>query len=257
MADLQGDRREVQHRRVVERRAAQVHVAVERLEPEDAEEPARRQRRLVGVLAGQRAAYALGAAGGARGVDHGGARSARVRAARALGAEGGQRGEAGDLPHREPGVLLDPGGLGCLGGDGGEPLVGHERRGAAVGQDVGHLGGGQVPVHRDHVQAGLDGGEEQGEGFGAVRQHPGHAVAGPQSERLQPPAVLVGPRGQVGVADGAAVRFDHREAVRGTRGDVPQADVGHLVNLEHVLLTDKVGGPRACLLTRTRSIVVG
>ena len=64
-----------------------------------------------------------------------------------------------------------------------------------------------------------------------------------QAEGLQAPAVLVGPRGELGKADGAAVRLDHGQAVRGTCGDVPQADVGHLDNLEHVLLRDKVGGP--------------
>ena len=36
-----------------------------------------------------------------------------------------------------------------------------------------------------------------------------------------------------------AVRLDHGQAVRGTCGDVPQADVGHLANLEHVLFGDK------------------
>ena len=148
-----------------------------------------------------------------------------------------------NLPHREPGAFLDPGQFGRLGRDGGEPLVGHERRSAAVAQDVGHLGRGQVPVHRDDVEPGLDGREEQREGFGAVRQHPGHAVAWAQAEGLQAPSVLVGPGGQLGVADGPAAGFDYREAVRGTRGDVPQADVGHLDNLEHVLLTDKVLGP--------------
>ena len=71
VAELDRDRREVQHRRVVERRAAQVHVVVEGGERENPEEPGGGPRHLVRVLAGQRAPYALGAARRARGVDHG------------------------------------------------------------------------------------------------------------------------------------------------------------------------------------------
>ena len=70
VAELERDRREVQHRRVVERRAAQVHVPVVGWQREYAEEPGRRQRRLVRVLAGERAAHALGQARRAGRVDH-------------------------------------------------------------------------------------------------------------------------------------------------------------------------------------------
>jgi len=96
-------------------------------------------------------------------------------------------GEAG------PGVDARPGGR--FGRDRAEPLVGHERAGAAVGQDVSHLGGGQVPVHRHHVQPRLRGREEEGERLGAVRQHPGHGGSGMQAEGLQATPVAVGAGG--------------------------------------------------------------
>ena len=227
VAELERDRREVQHRRVVERRAAQVHVPVAGREREYAEEPGRRHRRLVRVLAGQRAANALGPAGRARGVDHGRARRTRVGAPFAAGAERGQRREAGHRAHREAGPGIDARPRGRLGRDLAEPLVGDERPGAAVGQDVGHLGRGQVPVDRHHVQPGLDGREEQREGLGAVRQHPGDAVARAQAERLQAARVPVGQGGQPGVADGRATGVDDRRPFGITGGDGPQADVGH------------------------------
>ena len=66
-------------------------------------------RRLVRVLAGQRAADALGPAGGARGVDHRRARASAGRGARRRGAERGQRHEAGHRAHGEPGLGIDPG----------------------------------------------------------------------------------------------------------------------------------------------------
>ena len=57
VAELDRDRREVQHRRVVERRAAQVHVVVEGRQRENPEEPGGGPRHLVRILAGQRAAW--------------------------------------------------------------------------------------------------------------------------------------------------------------------------------------------------------
>ena len=143
------------------------------------------------------------------------------------GAQFGQRREPGDRADREPGGWGDPRLIRRRRRDGGEPLVRHERARAAVAEYVGDLGGGQVPVDRHHVQAGLHRGEEQREDRGAVGQHPGHAVAWAQPERLQAPADLVGPGGQFGVADDRAVRLDHRRAVRVLRCDGPQADVSH------------------------------
>ncbi len=227
MAELDGDRREVEHRRVVERRAAQVHVPVERRQPEQAEEPGAGGRDAVRVLAGERAPHALRAARGARCVDHGRALGARRRAAFASGAKFGQRREPGDGADGEPGGWGDPRLIRRRRRDGGEPLVRHERARAAVAEYVGDLGGGQVPVDRHHVQPGLHRGEEQREDRGAVGQHPGHAVAWAEPERPQAPADLVGPRGQSGVADDRAVRLDHRRAVRVLRCDGPQADVSH------------------------------
>ena len=123
----EGDRREVQHRRVIERRAAQVDVAVERLEPEDGEEPGGERRHRVRVLAGQRPAHALGAARGTRRVEHRGAGRARLRAAGAARAELGQRGETGDVADREPGARVDARLVGRGRRDASEPLVGDER----------------------------------------------------------------------------------------------------------------------------------
>ena len=242
VAELERDRREVQHRGVVERRAAQVHVPVVGRQREYAEEPGRRHRRLVRVVAGERAAHALGPARRAGSVDHRAARRARVGPPLAAGAERGQRGEAGYRARGEPSLLTDSGEVGCLRRHAGEPLVGHERAGAAVGQDVGDLGGGQVPVHRDHVQPGLRGREEQGERLGAVRQHPGHGIAGTQTESLQPAPVPVGQGGQLRVADGRATGFDDRRPFGIDGGDGPQADVGHGPNLEHVLFPHKAAG---------------
>ena len=239
VAELERDRREVQHRGVVERRAAQVHVVVEGRERENPEEPGGGPGRLVRVLAGQRAAHALGPARRARGVHHRGTRRPRVRAAGTVRAERGQRREPRHRAHGEPGPGIDPGRLGCLRRNAGEPLVGHERRGTAVAQDVGHLGGGQVPVHRHDVQPGLRRREEKRECLGAVGQHPGHGGAGAEPERLQAPSVPVGQRGQFRVADGLAVRVDHRGQVGVSPGNGPQADVSHAPNLEHVLGTDK------------------
>ena len=227
VTELEGDRGEVQHRGVVERRAAQVHVIIERRQPEQPEEPAGGGRHLVRVLAGQRAAHALGPARGARGVHHGGARGARVGAPGAAGAERGQRREAGHLAGGEPGSGTDPGRVRGVDGHAGEPLVGRERPGAAVAQDVGHLGGGQVPVQRHHVQSGLGRREEQRERVRAVGQQSGHGVTGTEPEGLQAPAVLVGPRGELTVADGPAVRLDHRGPVGGGLGDGPQAQDSH------------------------------
>ena len=246
VAELDRDRREVQHRRVVERRAAQVYVVVEGRQRENPEEPGGGPRHLVRVVAGQRAAHALGAARRARGVHHGRARRARLRApAGTVRPERGQRREARHGAHGKPGAGIDAGALGRLRRDVGEPLVGHEGRGAAVAQDVGHLGGGQVPVHWHHVQPGLGGREGQGERLGAVGQHPGHGGTGAEAERLQAPSVAVGQRGQLRIADGRAVRVDHRGPVGSRPGDGPQADVGHGLDLEHVLDRDEAAAVTA------------
>ena len=250
VAEGDGDRREVQHRRVVERRAAQVDVAVVRLEAEDGEEPGGERRHRVRVLAGQRPAHALGAARRARRVEHRGAGRALPRAAGAACAELGQRGEPGDVADREPGAAVDARLVGRGRRDVGEPLVRDERARLAVAEDVGDLGRGQVPVDRDHVEPGLQRGEEQRERVGAVRQHPGHGRAGAEPERLQSPAEPVGPGGQLGVADDRAVGLDRRRPVRGLRCDGPQADVAHGPNLERVPQLGQA-------ITRTRSTMDG
>ena len=105
MAELDGDRGEIQHGGVVQRRAAQVDVPVERVQPEQAEEPRGRRRHLVRVGAGERSAHSLGPAGGARRV-----RPSAHPAVRTPGRPFGSPAPSstsgrkpGDVPHGEPG----------------------------------------------------------------------------------------------------------------------------------------------------------
>ena len=193
VAELDRDRREVQHRRVVERRAAQVHVVVEGA----SEKIPKNQVAVHGTWSGSSPVsgrrtplgrpdvpevYTMGAPA-VRG-------SGRPPGPSAPSAANDANPGTAPTANRASGSIS--GALGRLRRDVGEPLVGHEGRGAAVVQDVGHLGGGQVPVHRHHVQPGLGGREEQRERLGAVGQHPGHGGAGAEPERLQAPAVPPG-----------------------------------------------------------------
>ena len=148
------------------------------------------------------------------------------RLGRAVIAEPGQRIEARHGAHREP--VLDPGQVRGRYRGPGEALVRHEGPGRAVAQDVGDLGGDLVPVDRHHVQAGLDGREVERERGRAVGQQPRDGVPRLEAERLQAAAVTICLAGQFGVADGAAVRFDHRGPgwLRGGYG--PQSDGVHV-----------------------------
>ena len=75
----------------------------------------------------------------------------------------------------------------------GEPLVGHERLGLRVLQDVGDLGTDQVVVDRDQVPAGLQGGQVELEHLHPVGEEGGDHVPGLEAEAAQPVDHLVGP----------------------------------------------------------------
>jgi hypothetical protein len=118
----------------------------------------------------------------------------------------------------------------CVGGlhrGRGEPLVGDERTGPTVLEDVPDLGADEVPVDRHHVQAGLDRGEERGQQGRAVGQLDGDAVAGAQAGGPQTAGDAVGLRGELAVRHDPAVRFHHGGPPRFTAGDGPQSDGGH------------------------------
>jgi hypothetical protein len=229
--ELNRDGREVHHRRVIERRAAQVHVVVERREAEQAEEPGRDRGHGVRVGAGERPAHTLGPPRGAGRVDHERAERPRRGPARSAGAEPGEGPEAGHLPHREAALGRHPGVGGCRQGGVGEALVGDERPRTAVAQDVAELGGGQVPVQRHDVEAGLRGREVDGEHVGAVGQQQRHGVAGRQPELPETAADPVGLGGQIAVGDGRAAGVHDGGPLRRAARDGPQPDAGHAETL--------------------------
>ncbi len=209
VAELDRDRGEVEHGGVVERRAAQMHVAVERRQPEQAEEPGRHHpAHFVRVGPGERAAHALGPAGGARCVHHGRAVRPWVRAlVRAVPAQPAQRLEAGHRPGREP--VLDPGQVGRYHRDVGKAIVRYEDASAAVPEDVGDLARDLVPVDRHDVKAGLDRREVHGERGDAVGQQRRDRVPRAQAKCLQAAAAAVRLAGQFRVGHGPAAGLDH------------------------------------------------
>ncbi len=151
---MQGGARELQHGGVVERRADQMDVAVERLDAEDAEEAA--EVALLGKLAGQRPADAARAAGGAGGVVHDPAQRAPFRGRhRPVLQQFGVRAEAVD---RTDSVTVARGQFRLVRGGGGgfgEAFVGDEHLGAGVGDDPGDLRADEVVVDGDEVEPGL------------------------------------------------------------------------------------------------------
>ena len=173
---LNRDGDEVQHRRVVERRPADVHMIVEGPDPEDREEATRRQRYLIGVGAGQRTPDTLRFARRPGGVEHGSTGCADLGTF-VRGAEVAQRGEAVDLTDGVP--VRDARFVSSLTGGRTETTRSDKGFGVAVLQDVCNLRAGQVPVDRHDVQAGLIRGEVERNEVGAVVQHHHDAVAGP------------------------------------------------------------------------------
>lgn len=174
-----------------------------------------------------RAADAFGAAGGAGGVEHRPAGAAVVRPSGFGRAEFGYRCEAVDLADRE----TRRGGQSRFvrGRDRrrGETVAGEERLGFAVLEDVGDLGAGEMPVHRDDVQPGLVGREVGGDRFDAVVHHADQNVAGFHAECAQAGGVSVGEGGQFPVGHLPAERIDHGDPVRFGVRDIPQTENFH------------------------------
>ena len=228
VSEVHGGRGEHQHRGVIERRAADVDVAVLGLAAEEAEESAHQRRHRVGIERRERPAHALRAAGGARGVVHhlaGGAVLGKRR--RLARRELGEGTEAGDVSDREARLrgqreLARRGGAGRR-----EPLVYDQRLRLAVVHDVGDLGARQVMVDRGQEPAGLGRRQVELDHGRAVGQHGRDAVALLQPERAQPMHELVAARQQLAARPLAAVGVDQREMIRIAARKIPEAEVGH------------------------------
>lgn len=176
VADVQGRARELEDRGVVERRADEVHVAVERPDAEDGEEAA--EIRLLGELAGQRAPDTAGAAGGARGVVHDPAEGTVGGHGTGLSVEEfGVRAETLDGADRVPLRRSELRLVGGVPGGVGEAFVGDQDLGPGVGDDPGDLGSDEVVVDGDEVEARLRGCEVGDEELDAVGQDDGEGVA--------------------------------------------------------------------------------
>ena len=182
--DLQGTG-PAQRGRVVDRPGRQVHRVLVGAE-EHAGQPGQGLARLGHLAVRQRRPDALGPAGGARGVQHGGA--GRLVGER-LGGSGGDRVLVAAVPVDRAAVGQPERGRRDLAGDRGRGrgLLGRDdqRLRAAVGDDVGHLVRLEVPVDGGDVQAGADGGPVHLEGAQVVLGQQRHHVAGPQARVVQ------------------------------------------------------------------------
>ena len=105
--------------------------------------------------------------------------------------------EPGDLADREAGRGGELRLVGRLERDVGEALVGDERLGVRVAQDVGDLRADQVVVDRHQVPAGLEGGEVELEHLDPVGKQGGDHVAGSEAELSQAVNDLVDPPQQL------------------------------------------------------------
>ncbi len=138
--------------------------------------------------------------------------------------------EPGDLADREAGRGGELGLLGRLERHVGEPLVGDERLGVRVAQDVGDLGSDQVVVDRHQVPAGLEGGEVELEHLDTVGQQGGDHVAVPEAELPQAVDDLVHPPEQLtravySMPSGATEREVFGVLVR----QCPESEIAHVI----------------------------
>lgn len=241
VADVQRGAGELQDGGVVERGADQMDVVVERCDAEDGEESA--EVGGLGLGAGQRAADAARASGGARGVVHDPAQ--RAVAGRGLRLPVEELGVGPEAAGRTDGVAVGRGQLRLvrrLPGRLGEPLVGDQHLRAGVGDDPGDLRSDQVVVDGDEVETGLGRGEVGGEELDAVGEDHGEGVAAPQSCRTQPVDELVARGVQPSGGPLLAVGGDQDRTVRVGGGLRPEAVgrwgvVGHsavLLGIRHV-----------------------
>ena len=204
-------RRPTGRRGVVEGRGAQVHRALGHPEEpaHQGAEPVRRPER----RADRRRLDALRPAGGAGRVEHPAAFGLVVDRSRGLRGEHGLVVvEARDLTaDREPqGARLLPDVGHCV-GDAGRH---HERLGAAVVDDVVHLVGGQVPVHRRDVEARVHRAPEHLEVLEPVVHHDRDVIAGVQACAAYRVRQAAGAFVELGVgADRAALGVDRSRPV--------------------------------------------
>ena len=173
------------------------------------------------VVVGQH--RALGSSGGARRVHkagqvatgHGDAQRPRLAARKhlfevrlAIGrlAADHHSGAHADAPTGERGA-----------GDIGQVTRPHEDVGPGIGQQIGHLGGGEPEVHGHEDSPELGGGEHRLQEGGAVDQQSGHPVALAHTELAQCTGELVCAPVELGVGD-ATVPVDQRDTVSAEQG---------------------------------------
>ena len=161
--DVQRVARPHQHGRVVERRAGDVHVAVVRAARRTCPGSRRSSSpRSSGSMSTSAALHALGLAGGARRVVHGGAGDA-VRRARCRAGRRSARRRAGTRRRRRrrSGRSAGTSSLGqrLAPASSAKRSSADEHLGVAVVDDVGDLGADEVVVDRREVQADLQGAE--------------------------------------------------------------------------------------------------
>jgi hypothetical protein len=101
-----------------------------------------------------------------------------------------------------------------------------DRGGITIGDDVTDLGGGQMPVDRRHVPAGLMRGEERFDHGRAVVEHGGDAVARREAERAQTVHQAIGAGEERTGGDLGTVGLDHRDPVWARRRDLPESHLG-------------------------------
>ena len=179
---------------MVERARAEVGVVLG-LVAEDGGRRRGRSRRPVPV-------HALGPARRARGVEHGRTPDGVGQIDALLSGDGVGVGlEAGDVP-TDGQAHVGAGGL-C---DCGEPGIGHDGRGPAVGDDVGDLGRGEVPVDGRQAEAAPLGG---GERLGKLR-----AVGAEQDDRVAGAHAATGQGASDGVGIGVELGGQHLHQLR-------------------------------------------
>ena len=224
--DVDRRTREHEHRGVVQRRADDVHVVVERLQPEQVQHPAERPAAGLGIDVLQRAAHALGSPRRARRVVHHQAHLAvRGHRGRLAGLQVLVRAEGVDLAaDHDPALGGEADLVGRSLGVLGEARVRDEDLRFTVLHDVRDLGADEMPVDRDEVEARLADGEVELEHLGAVGQEHRDRVAGPEAHRPQPVHQLVARREQLAGGDLALVGVDEGQMLGVGLGDLPEPE---------------------------------
>ena len=213
---------------MVDRRDRQVDVAVPGGDAEQVRQVAEQLAHVRRVDRRQAPLDALGAAGGSRGVVHGGTGGAAPGGVdgltleeRGVGAEPVDRSD-GEAPVRGQAGLVD-GSAGPV----GEPLAGHEHLGVGVFEDVRHLGPHQVPVDRGDVQPDLERRQVDLHQLDGVRQQQGHRVAHLEPQRPQAVGDLVRAVEQRSRGALIAVGAHQSQSVTVSFGETPEPQFSH------------------------------